>query len=539
VFLSVLQVHGFAVVETESTLKIIPDTLAKQSNIPIIDSEKSGDEEDIVVRIIKINNIAAAQLVTLLQPLVSKVGHLAAYQETNSVIVADRANNIERLMKIIDRIDQVGTIDIEIIKLHYASAKELVNVISTLLPKAKDKADGKELAFSIDERSNSILMTGDPSSRQQVGRLIKKLDQPIAGDGNTRVVPLNFIKAKELLPIIKGLSGTVVKSNKDNGGVNVDVDIQISEQNNALIITAPPTLQASIDKVIEKLDVRRAQVLVEAMIVEVNNDLAHGLGIEWKTNLPSKGEIVGMSAIPKETELKDFPSLGTGLTLGFYSRDSLRALIRALESDSSANVLSTPTVVTLDNEEAEILVGENVPFVTGEETSSASTTNNPFRTIQRQDIGVTLKVKPSINNENSITLEIEQSVESISDTAAATADIITNKRNIKTRVLIDDDTVLVLGGLIRDEVNDSKSRVPFLGKVPFIGALFRSDSHRVIKKNLMVFIHPRILRNQDNNSEVTKSRYESMRDLQSDFDSEGSWIYKPGQPPVLQEMPSK
>jgi len=524
VFLSVLQVHGYIVVESEGSLKILPDNLATQSSIPLAEGSDEG-EEDIVVRIVKIKNVAATQLVGLLKPLIPQVGHLAAYPESNSLIISDRASNVERIMEIINRLDRVGVIDIETIPIEFANAKDVVAVVKQVLPQTNKGGDGSEvLTITSDDRSNAILMSGDPNSRQQIRNLIQHLDKPLTGDGNTQVIYVNYASAKDLVPILKSVSGSALKAEKDQSLANVEVGIDVSEETNALIITAPPSILKTMKGVIQKLDIRRTQVLVEAVIVEVSSDLAEDLGIEWQSS-ENSDVVSGFSSIPGNVAEGSFPRnrnattttsgkednklvLGTGLNLGFYRKDSLRSFLRALEVNSAANILSKPTIVALDNEEAEILVGENVPFITG--SAAGSNNENPFTTIQRQDIGVTLKIKPRVNNDNSITLEIQQSVESIGTAAVETADIITKKRNINTKVLIDDDEVLVLGGLIRDEVTDTEKRIPLLGNIPFIGALFRSNSTATVKKNLMVFIHPKILHDSRDNRKASQSRYENI-----------------------------
>ncbi len=524
VFLSVLQVHGYIVVESEGSLKVLPDSMATQSSIPLADGSTEG-EEDIVVRIVKIKNVAATQLVGLLKPLIPQVGHLAAYAESNSLIISDRASNVGRIMEIISRLDRVGVIDIETIPIEFANAKDVVAVVKQVLPATNKGGDNSQaLTITADDRSNAILMSGDPNSRQQIRNLIEHLDKPLAGDGNTQVIYVNYASAKDLVPILKSVSGNALKAEKDQSLANVEVGIDVSEETNALIITAPPSILKTMKGVIQKLDIRRTQVLVEAVIVEISSDLAEDLGIEWQSS-ENSDVVSGFSSIPGNVATGSFPrnrnavvttdakeaetlELGTGLNLGFYRKDSLRAFLRALEVNSSANILSKPTIVALDNEEAEILVGENVPFITG--SAAGSNNENPFTTIQRQDIGVTLKIKPRVNNDNSITLEIQQSVESIGTAAVETADIITKKRNINTKVLIDDDEVLVLGGLIRDEVSDTESRIPLLGSIPFIGALFRSNSTATVKKNLMVFIHPKILHDARDNRTASQNRYENI-----------------------------
>src|SRR5690606_8557562 len=421
--------------------------------------------------IIKLNNIPANVLVTLIRPLVPQTGYLAAYPQTNTLLIADRATNITKVLNVIDNIDQAGTLEIEMIALDYADAKEVVNVLNTLIPKQGGGPEqGLGLNLAVDERSNSILVTGDPVTRQQIRALVAKMDKPLERNGNTQVFRIQYATASDLVPIIETLSNSDATTRKATTSAEVDFSIQAHEQLNALIITAPPAQMTTIRGVIQELDVPRAQVLVEALIVEVSEDLARNLGVEWQTNQPgSDGDNVfgGFSNFPSDLNplsvADGVATLGTGLNLGYFRNGSLRGIINALAGETNANILSTPTLVSLDNEEAEILVGSNVPFITGSQQRAGDI--DPFQTIQRQDIGTTLKIKPRINNNNSVTLEIEQSVESIAPSTVSTADIVTNKRAIKTRVLIDNNEILVLGGLMRDEVNLGENRVPVLGSI--------------------------------------------------------------------------
>jgi len=533
VFMSVLQVHGFAVVETDQSIKILPDALAKQSS-PGYAGPTTLDEE-IIVQLVKVRNVAAAPLVSLLRPLMPQIAHLGAYPQSNSLIIADRAQNVAKMVNIIKDIDRVGTIDIEVIPLQFASAKDIVTVINKLMGKQQAELSHNKLTYVADERSNSILITGDPISRTQISKLIDKLDQPLSGDGNTQVIYVYYAKAVDLVPILQSVSGSLQKTEKDQPFDSNEVSIQASEANNALIITAPPSLLNTMKGVIQKLDIRRQQVLVEAVIVEVNDDVAKDLGIRWTTSVPSDGVVGGFNAFPTTVPPTALPTLGSGLTLGYFSSDSLRALIRALESDTSANILSTPTIVTLDNEEAEILVGQNVPFITGS-TLGEDFTENAFTTIERQDIGITLKVKPRINENNSMTLDIDQTVESISLSSVVATDVVTKKRNIKTRVLLENDQVLVLGGLIEEEVEEVEQRVPVLGHLPLLGRLFRSNHTEVTKNNLMVFIHPLILADRGDSDSATSERYNNLRNKQQQYNEQRDRIFIPKQPPLLPDF---
>jgi len=375
VFLSVLQVHGFAAIPSGNSLKIIPDTLAKQASVPLLDDIKTGNE-DIIVRIIKIKNVSAAQLIELLRPLVPQVGHLAAYPATNSIIIADRANNIGKVLDIIKRVDQVGVVDIELLPLEFASAKDIIGLVQKLLPQQQTKgAAGPSINMAADDRSNSLLITGDPAIRQQIRNLVGRLDQPLSGEGNTQVIYLNYADAKDIIPLLTSVTGSVQKNEQSNARANdIEVSIEADESLNALVITAPTSLLNTIKGVIAKLDVRRPQVLVEALIVEVSENLSKDFGILWRTESDDGvNTVAGFRAFPNDLTPLDIDgsgnlSLGSGLSLGFLRGGQLRAIINALEGETNANILSTPTIMTLDNEEAEILVGENVPLLPEQKT---------------------------------------------------------------------------------------------------------------------------------------------------------------------------
>lgn len=558
VFLSALQINGLAVMESADTVKILPEPEAKTEKVPVSDEGAVVGREDIVVRIIKVKNLAATQLINLLKPLTPPSAHFQAYPETNTLILADRAGNIDQIVDIINRIDKAGTIDIEIIKLEFASAKDVAKILTDLVAKTagggKDAPPSQAINIASDERSNSILMTGDPVMRMQLRKLIARLDQPLAGDGNTQVVYLNYITAKDIQPILEGVGGSAKggAAGKEGGGApEVEVSVQALEQTNAVVITAPPSMLNTMKGVIAKLDVRRKQVLVEALIVEVGEDVSRDMGVFWATSSNDNFRAVGNFPGGDADSVPDFAKTITsgGMTLGYFSGDNFRAAIRAIENDANTNVLSTPTVIALDNEEASILIGESVPFKTGVEngytdaavgggssggigggigggTSRPSVYSNDFVSIDRQDIGISLKVTPRINQEDVLTLEIEQKVENISDStvdsssgASGASDIITNKREIKTTALVRDDRVLVLGGLMADSLAATDKGVPFLRDIPIIGRLFKGTSRKVVKKNLMVFIHPRILRDDADVDNRTDNYYEDMRMHQEGFNS--------------------
>lgn len=521
VFLSVLQVHGFSAVEGEGgTVKVIPDANAKQSGLPLVDDDKLNDDQQ-VIRVIRTRHVPAAQLVNILRPLVPQVGHLAAYPDSNALIISDRASNISQLLKLIAEVDQAGQFEIDVIPLRYANAKDISAMIPNLVPQGGAAEGVSKLNVSVDERTNSVLISGDPSKRGQLRAVIQDLDRPGNLARDTRVVYLHYLKASELAQVLQNVAGSLQKQNKDAGMNGAEVSIQANDTTNALVISAPPSIMTTIDGVIHQLDVRRAQVLVEAVIVEVSNKKVNEMGVQWNTGdsaLNGNGIFGGTRSAGSIFD--KFPgdpvNLPQGLSLGFYHNGSLTALVRALSTDDAVNILSTPNLVTLDNEEGKIVVGQNVPFVTGSSTSASNPSTNPFQTIERQDVGITLKIKPQINEGDSVTLNVYQEISSVANDTSA-ADIVTNKRSIETRVLIKDGATLVLGGLISDEHRDAGDKVPFFSRIPVLGWLFRSDRKVVDKKNLMVFIKPSIINDFTYADQLTRGKYDFIRHQQLNY----------------------
>ena len=546
VFLSILKVHGFAAVPSGEVIKIVPDVSAKQDSIPNASDTDPGHGDEMVTRVIQVDNVASAQLVPILRPLVPQQGHLAAYPTTNVLIISDRAENVSRLVSIIRRIDKVSDSEIEVIRLEHASATEVVRVLNAISrgTQAPGKgAPGATQTLVADERTNSVLLGGDRASRLRLRAIISHLDTPLERGGNTKVIYLKYAKAADLVETLRGvgkIQGEKVKG-KGASPVNIDkqLDIQADESTNALVITAPPALMRSLEAVIRQLDIRRSQVLVDAIIAEVSEQKARELGVQWAydgvgsrgapaggTNFDNVG--VPASAIISGIVSNTLPAFSSGLILGGGSvtdggKLKWGAVLQALAADTDTNILSTPSITTLDNEEAEIVVGQNVPFVTGSFTntaaSSAGNTVNPFQTIQREDVGITLKVKPQINEGDAIMMAIEQEISSISNSAEA-SDIITDKRSIKTNVLIGDGQVLVLGGLIEDRVRETEQKVPLLGDLPMLGALFRSTGTQREKRNLMVFIRPLILRDDTSTNRFTAGKYNLLRARQFELHDE-------------------
>ncbi len=525
IFLSVLQVHGFAAIETAEAVKIVPANIATQSGLP----QRSSYSDDMIVQVFKVNNVAASEIAQMLKPLASKEAVINADSSTNMLLVADHAGNVEQLQNLVTKLDRAGASEVELVQLKHANAKQVLASLTTLFPNqgggqsmgVSAPAGGNlPLSLSADERSNSILLSGDAGKRAQVRRLIQQMDTEISGSGNTQVLYLQYAAAKEIVPILKSIAQSVLKDQKDK---ETSFSIDASESANAVVINAPPGLADSLKTVVQKLDVRRAQVLVEALIVEVNSDISNELGVIWGTT--NVKDLNGSGGIAAVNTLGNLAAAATdtdgnitgpagGFTLGYYTGGSLQAAIRALSANTKANIISTPTIVAIDNEEASLLVGQNVPLKTGQQTSAASSTTNPFVTIERKDIGTSLQITPRINQGNTLTLDLKQKVENVTNSVSGASDIVTNKREIATKVLMRDDQILVLGGLISDETTGSKEKVPILGDMPLIGKLFSSDSTKQTKNNLMVFIHPVILRDDERAQQVSRQNYEYMQRAQ-------------------------
>lgn len=551
VFLSILEVHGFSAVPSGRVIKILPDATAKQSPLPIASDERPGEGDELVTRVIELSSVSAAQLVPILRPLVPQQGHLAAYAASNILIISDRAANIERLSKIIKRIDAPSSDKIEAISLHHASASDVVRILNGLEKQSGAKGPSMDQPVLIaDERTNSILIGGGQSGRLRIRTIISHLDTPLATIGNTRVVYLHYARAKDLVPLLTGVSSSIEKQKGAKTQQDIPVSIQADESTNALVITSPPNMFRSLEAVIKQLDVRRAQVQVETIIAEVSENMATELGVQWAvdgsvggqgpvglTNFTTAGS--GLGALGTALATGGAPPLESGLTLGVGLFDSstmnFAALVRALKGDGTTNILSTPSLVTMDNEEAEIVVGQTIPFITGSYSAvgGSTTPTNPFQTIKRENVGITLKIKPQINEGDAVKLDIEQTVDSLSATPVGAADLTTTTRSIKTAVIVNDGQTIVLGGLMDNDVKESEQKVPFLGDIPLLGWLFKYKTTSNEKKNLMVFMRPIIIRDADTAIAVTSGKYNSLRNLQIEARNKGLLFMDDDRSPML------
>ena len=581
-FLAVLQVYGYVAVPAGKVIKIIPNTDARQVPANDLPDNVSSTSDEIVTQIITMKNISAAQLVPLLRPLIPQYGHLAAYPTGNMLIISDRASNVSRIVRIVARMDESGDEPIEVIALHNASAADVVRIVNSLNQGQGAEGAGAAVKVVADERTNSILLTGEKSQRLRLKALIVNMDTPLATGGDTQVRYLRYADAEKIADKLKGQATASAKAQggPPTGGAaaaggtpNVDASVTIWADiaTNALIITAPPKIMKSLMAVIDKLDIRRAQVQVEALIVEIDVNKSSNLGVQWIlygqgntttpaaiTNFPGSGTpgIVDLAAAALSGGVSTATSaatgasaissatIGTGATLAIGRFNStgtnFAAIIQALRSDGSSNIISTPSLITMNNEEAEVKVTQEIPLITGSYSSSTQSTNgntSPFTTIQRQEVGTILKVTPHINEGNSVQLKIEQEDSSPGAKLTNSADISTNKRSIKTTVLIEDGGIIVLGGLMSDTVTESEDRVPVLGAIPLLGNLFKKRSGSRQKKNLLVFIRPKILRDAEATENTSEAKYNEVRQNQKSLNN-GHVTLLPGQKqPVVPPMP--
>lgn len=527
-FLSVLQIHGLAAVPAGDVILVIQQNDVKQTGRSL--AEQAGvDSQELLTKVIMIKNTPALDLVPILRPLVAKYGHLAGVRSANALIISDHAININRVEEIIDRLDRSGTEELEVVQLKEAWVGNVVNMLQNLDPAkiSQGNSDKNNTAGSIrvvaDERSNRLIIKGEKTARERIRGLIEQLDQPSYFSGSAQVIRLQYADATKLAEMLKNLMGSSSGSG-DEAKVKGDVGIHADEELNALVVRAEPSVLKEVKELVNSLDVRRAQVLIESAIIEVTGDTSDALGVQWvRGDLdapvagtsfsnagPDLATIAGSVAGGPATYAN---AIGSGLTVGGFKESGgdidFGVIIQALKSNSSTNLLSTPSIMTLDNQEAEIVVGQNVPFVTGQTASSTNT--NPFTTIDRQDVGVTLKVIPHIHDGEAIRLEVEATAESVSNTTVAgSADLITNKRSIKTMILSEDGETIVLGGLIRDDVREVVSKVPLLGDIPLLGWLFRSKSVNQVKSNLMVFLRPTIVDDGGKAKALTRDKFNGI-----------------------------
>ncbi|MBI6942277.1 type II secretion system secretin GspD [Pseudomonas putida] len=534
IFLAQLRAQGYAAVDLPNgSVKIVPDQAARLEPVPVEAAGKqSAGSDGVATRVFNVRNAASEQMLGILKPLIDpRVGVITPYPAANLLVVTDWRSNLERIDSLLRQLDQVSDEPLQVMPLRHASAADTAQMLTRLLAREQG-ADSTQVVA--DPRSNALLVRG---STDRVRALLAQLDRPSdnAHTSNTQVMYLRHANASEVVKVLRGLSqeGAVASAGAGQGegkdtpvvaASDSGIRLEYEEGTNAVVMVGPDSQLAAYRSIVEQLDIRRAQVVVEAIIAEVSDSQAQELGVQWLfadekfgggivnfgNNGVNIGNIAGAAASGDNEGLGKLLSATTGATVGvghFGGGFNFAMLINALKGKSGFNLLSTPTLLTLDNAEASILVGQEVPFVTGSVTQNNA---NPYQTIERKEVGVKLRIKPQINIDNSVRLDIVQEVSSIADSSAA-SDVITNKREIKTKVMVEDNGLVILGGLISDELSTSNQRVPFLGDVPGLGRLFRSDASKHTKQNLMVFIRPRILRDGPSLAGLSEDKYRTLQ----------------------------
>ncbi len=590
---SVLRLNGYSVVTGNGYSKVVPEADAKLQASPIQNGSVRGDQ--IATQIFHLNYESAANLVMVLRPLISPNNMINANPGNNSLVITDYADNLLRLGKIIRALDVPANNELEVVPIRHAVATDIATMVNRLLesgggvpggaPGVPPGSDAGRISLLADPRSNSVVIRAPSEARANLARsLIDKLDQPTAQPGNVHVVYLRNAEATKLAQTLRAVvssdASAIVSSASATSSSTAATSttavttpaqvpatttlssggsagyIQADAATNTLIITASEAVYRNLRAIIDQLDARRAQVYIESLIVEVSASKAAELGVQWGSlsgNSSSDirvGALTGFSTggnnlinqgVAKASGGKPLAP-GNGLSLSLLNQSGLGALVRALESDSSANILSMPNLITLDNEEAKIIVGQNVPFVTGQYTTAASAGGsagvNPFQTVERKDIGLTLRVKPQISQGGTVRMAIYQETSGIDNTVSTGgAGLATTKRSLDTNVLVDDGQIIVLGGLIDDKLEDGMEKVPVLGDIPWIGGLFRYQTRSHVKRNLMVFLRPTIIRNNEQSVSLAEDRYDYIRNAEIAGQPERTYVLPnmsaPQLPPLI------
>ena len=532
VFLSVLEVNGFATVNSGSVIKIVPRAESKQKAVTVRESGRAPQNDEVMTQVLRLKYADAQQLVALLRPLISPNSHLVAYPRGNMLLLTDSASNIRRIQGILKLVDRQDAVGVQLFPLEHASADKLAKTLSGLYAKAGPNSPNSVKALS-HQPGNLLIVVAAPQMINEVAAIVKKLDiKPKPDSGRLQVRYLKNAYSVDVAKVLNELVGGGAAKTAPTGKSLFAGDIKIvaDPATNALLITADPSDMNAINGIIDKLDVRRLQVLVEALIVEVSAGVGEQFGIEWQ----SANDFSGTSATAfggtsftnaggtsiqsvAQNPLAAGAGLAVGIAKGTFTFGTntivnLGALARALATQTDANILSTPNILTMDNEEAEIIVGKNVPFITGSSSTQGGVTN-PFQTVERKDVGITLRVKPQISEGNTVRLEIYQEISSVDGGTAAEGGLITSKRSIKTVVLANDGAMIVLGGLIRDDTSVSVQRVPCLGSIPILGEAFKFTENRKTKTNLMVFLRPHIIKDENDIRAITNRKYNDIKDL--------------------------
>ena len=584
-----LRVQNIALVDSGGVIRVVPEADARVQGGAVHSGAPAGRGDEIVTQVFRLNYESAVNIAQVLRPLIASNNPINAYAGNNSIVVTDYAENVRRIARIIAAIDTPAGAEVDVVRLEHTIASDIAVLLGRLLEVPGQPGDTGRVTVLAEPVSNSLLVRAPTPARANLVRVLAaKLDQPSTTPGNIHVVYLKNANAANLARTLLGIAppesgvppgtppGLAAQQTGSRpvgtssarpltgaqatpapvSGTLAGAQIQADPATNTLIIIAPDAIYRNLRAVIDQLDMRRAQVFIESLIIEVTSDQAAEFGIQWQvglghlqgsggtaglagTNFGATGQnILGVAQNPGTVG----PGLSIGVARGQITLPgvgpvtNLQFLARALESMSKANILSTPNILTLDNEEARIIVGQNVPFITGQFVSQASAAVNPFQTIERRDVGLTLRVRPQISESGTIKLVIYQEVSSVQDTTS-TAGIITNMRAIETNVLVDDGAIVVLGGLVQDTVNNTTEKVPLLGDLPLIGQLFRFETRRQQKTNLMVFLRPFIVRDENQAQGLTVDRYQYMRRLEEATVPAPHPVLPPMQPAVAPPPP--
>ena len=543
VFLSVLRVHGYAAIENNGVVKVMPESGARQDA-----TVNNKNNDSLATEVIRLSQANARTIAPLLKPLVNKQGHIAAYEATNSIIIADYVGNLSRIKSILLELDRNPADTFELIPLDNTSANEVARILGSMW--RGDNQMSKSFSAIAVERSNSILLRGQTGVIEQIKRVISRLDSNSSQSSNLKVIYLKYAKAEDLTGILEKVAESLEEEIPSESSKKNKTNIGFHNDTNALIISAQPDILKSLESVISQLDIRRAQVLVEALIVEISDKLARDLGVQFLftgdgesspvatqrfgTPNPDLISTIGAETIEDSTtsstmqtraanSLLALDGLAVGVARYKASGTSFATILNLIAQDGDSNVLSTPSIMTMDNEEASIVVGQEIPITTGETLSGSN--SNPFRSVTRQEIGVKLTVRPQINEGNAVKMHINQEVSSIfGPLGEMSTDLITNKRNIRTTVLVEDRETIVLGGLIDDDVQESVKKVPFLGDIPLLGRLFKTTSISRTKRNLMVFLRPTIVRNSEDVRAISNRKYNYFQAIENDLINSGKTV---------------
>ena len=540
VFLSVLELLGYSAIPSGNVIKIVPNMESGEMATRVASKQSPGHGDEVVVRVIPLQNITATQLIPVLRPMMPQWSNVSAYTPGNVLILLGRAENLKRIARIIQDVDQASDNSIQMIPLRHASATQVAQVLNNLQAASRAAGETASVSIAVDERSNSILLGGAKALRLRMRVLIAKLDEPAAASaGNTEVVYLKYLQAKDFAPLLGKIAQNILgKGGSDSGASAVSssasasaggsksaakdipentTSIQAEPNSNAIIITAPPTLMKALKVVVNKLDIRPAQVLVEAIIAEIDEANITSLGIQWGS-IQGSGPAIPVSGVPTS-----FPALGAGI-IGVIPGSDITAVLSVLQNQSGVNILSTPTIVVLDNQKATIEVGQNVPMQTGSYsptgTADSQGTPTPFTTISVTPVTLKLDVTPQLNLGTSVRLKLALKNDTLQNPQNPGLTPIVNTSKINNSVIINSSDILVLGGLISNSNNENINKVPILGNLPIIGTLFQQKTSSQSKKNLMVFIKPVIMHNASEAMMISQEKYADMRSTQANFRNE-------------------